>query len=89
MCGESPAINDLKANSVKLLSMIDNSILSDSAKPINYYDDHRIEDDFPEVIKKMALVDVRYYYSLIRNFNKYFTSAVPYINNSFDKTSAP
>lgn len=79
----------MKANSVKLLSMIDNDILNDSAKPINYYDDHRIEDDFPEVKKKMTLVDVRYYYSIIRNFNKYFASAVPYINNSFDKSETP
>lgn len=31
--------------------------------------------------KKLTLTDVRYYYGILRNFNKYFASSVPYINN--------
>lgn len=61
--------------------MIDKHVISENSKPINYYDDHRLEDDYPELKKQLTLTDVRYYYSILKNFNKYFVSAVPYINN--------
>lgn len=81
ICCESPVVAKLKANKVKLISMIGQHVTSVNSEPINYYDDRRLEDDYPEMKEKLTLTDVRYYYGILRNFNKYFASSVPYINN--------
>eukprot|EP00351_Strombidinopsis_sp_SopsisLIS2011_P002157 CAMPEP_0116870874 /NCGR_PEP_ID=MMETSP0463-20121206/985_1 /TAXON_ID=181622 /ORGANISM="Strombidinopsis sp, Strain SopsisLIS2011" /LENGTH=77 /DNA_ID=CAMNT_0004508253 /DNA_START=5271 /DNA_END=5504 /DNA_ORIENTATION=+ len=69
--------------------MMDDHVLDKENNSINYYDDHRIEDDYPEVKKKLTLTDVRYYFGILRNFNKYFATSVPYINNSMNTVEVP
>ena len=60
MCKETKGVVFLHPFNLRLLSKTDPSTLSETEKPINYFDDSMISNSYPEINEKLNLADVRY-----------------------------
>jgi hypothetical protein len=89
MCNENKGIVLLEPNTLRLLSKTSKDILSEEEKPRGYYDDSMLSNKYPEIYENMSLTDIRYYWALLKTFNKYLAPAVPYINNSQSVSDIP
>lgn len=89
MCKESKGVLMLHPSILRLISKVSPASLSETEKPINYYDDELIGANYPEINEKMTIADVRYQWALLKTFNKYLAPTVPYINTSQSISDIP
>jgi hypothetical protein len=89
MCNETKGVVALYPTNLRLLSKVNSKNLSDTEKPVNYFDDALIGTSYPEINEKLSIADVRYQWALLKTFNKYLAPAVPYINTSQSLSDIP